>query len=194
MMSSPADHPSDKLEDIGRKAFLDELADFYRGKGYNVIGQNREYPRKAAETMGVVDLVLEDYHSEAYRVVKAAKTQETNPSFIEELAEDKQIQTEKAQDYFSTNIDPGNIDTEVVIGTQGDLHAVRELLGNTTGVFTWDQAVEAVSTPGRLGNMRDSGKILPNHSYSREENEEYFELSPELEPVVEALYEHTTYP
>lgn len=193
-MSQPADNPLQELEDIGRDDFLEELADQYRNEGYEVIAKDREFPRNTAEQMGVADLVLEDSWSTAYKVVKATKLQETNPSFVDELIEDKNSQTEKARDYFSTNIDPERIHTEVVIGTQGDLHTIRELLENTVGTFTWDQAVDAVSEPARLGNLRDDGEIVLNYEVSREENEEYFELSPELDPVVDALYEHTTYP
>lgn len=193
-MSLGKDDISGALDISDRSSFLDELGDFYRSRGYEVIAKDRDFPQNTDQRMGVVDLLLEDNRSSSYRVVKATKLEETDPSFVGELIEDKENQTEKARDYFSTNIDPEKIHTEVVIGTKGDLHAIKELLGRTTGVFTWEKAVEAVSTPGRLGNMRDSGEIVLNQSYSREEDEEYFELSPEMEPVIEALYEHRTYP
>lgn len=194
MMPSKPDQVNQGLDNIDRSDFRKELADFYRGRGYEVIAENREFPRKSKRNMGTLDLLLEDTTSPNYRIVEATKTSDPDPSVLRANVQRKKENAEKAKDYFRTNIDPDRIDTEVVIGTEDDLHAIRELLENTPGVFTWDQAVDAVTDAGRLGRFREDGYLLLNPQVSREENEEYFELSPELEETAEILYEHSTYP
>ena len=49
------------------------------------------------------------------------------------------------------------------------------------GTFTWEDAKEAVSEPGRLGYLRDQDYLLLNYEVSRAENEEHYEFNPEIQ-------------
>lgn len=181
------------LTDVDRSGFLSELADFYRGRGYEVVAQNRDFPPESPEQIGVVDLLLQDTLSHDYKVVETTKTGELDPRVLAGYVRKNERQAAKARDYFGSELDSG-IDTEVVLGTEADLNTVRELLENTKGQFTWNQALRAVSNSGRLANIRDDGHLVMNYEISREENEEYLEFSSDLEATASILQDCTTYP
>lgn len=173
---------------------MDELSELYREKGFDVIAREQPFPRNSGETIGKVDLLLEDSYASDYRIVEATQSETLDPSILEDYVSNNLEQAEKAENYFGDKLDTPEIEKEVVIGTKDDLRTVYNLWENTNGVFTWDQALDAVSNAGRLGNLEDKDHIILNHTVSRRENEEYFELSPELETVTDIFYEHTVYP
>lgn len=177
-----------------RADFMEDLSAFYREKGFDIIAQDQAFPKNSGETIGEVDLLLEHSDDSNYKIVEATNTGTLDPLTLEDYVCKNKEQAEKARNYFRDKLDTPEIDKEIVISTKDDLRTVYNLWENTNGVFTWNQALDAVSNNGRLANLKDKDYLILNHGVSRREDEEYFELSPELETVTDIFYEHTVYP
>lgn len=170
---------------MDREQKLYEIAQDRAQNGYEEIAINEIYPGIFQEGVeqhqadGKVDILLEDaYVDDHLNLIEVAFTESEYPPHLHDTFRRKQEKAEKNREFFEKQ--GFNVDTEVYVQPEGNLKAVYEIFEETTGIFTWGQAVDAVSEPGRLGNMEGEEIIYHGKSSTGSElygiNEEYDEL------------------
>ncbi len=178
---------------------IETLSREYQQDSYSIKAVEEPYPGIFADPgsrEGTVDLLLEDsFAHNSYKIVGVAYAKTLDPEALDTCITSKENQVEKAVDYFNSLPEiEGNFQGEVEVEADGNLRTVNELWSNTVGVFTWDEAVETVSEPGRLGPLRDENLLLLNYEASRRKNEEHYEFNEELEDIVDIFLEYKVYP
>jgi hypothetical protein len=175
---------------------LTEVAQRYTNQGYRLVAVEALYPGifedpvAQHEVEGQVDILFEDQYDEgSLSLVEVGVTESTSSDTLESMLERKSEKASENAEYFEgLGFD---VDSEVMIYPEGDLQALRELYDDTTGVFTWGQAVDAVSEPGRLGNMKVDEITFQGLSAA---NTELYEIDEEYEEVVEMFGTGVFYP
>ena len=167
-----------------RTDVLMQVAQNYSKPGYSLAAMEASYPGIFEEPVprhevdGKADIVLEDEYEGLLHIIEIGVTESTSSKTLESMLERKREKACENTEYFE---DLGfEVDSEVLIYPEGDLKALKELYEDTTGVFTWGQTVDAVSEPGRRGNMKDDELIFQGLSAA---NTELYEIDEEYEEV-----------
>ena len=167
---------------------MNELAREYEERGYEVLGIDEGYPGILEEEVpeheldGRVSLLLSE--PENIRDLKLVEPTYRSTLDAEILLDSYQSNIEKAVKNANYFEDLGyNVEAEAFIEPCGDLKALKEIWGGTTGAFFWDELVDSVSDPSRLGGMKDSGKIICEGR--TETGSELYGVSYELETVID---------
>ena len=175
---------------------LTQVAQSYSDRGYRLVAVEASYPGIFEEPVaqheveGKVDILMEEpYEENSLFLLELGVTESTSTDTLESMLERKSEKVEENSQYFE---ELGfDVDSEVMVYPEGDLKALRELYDDTTGVFTWDQAVDAVSEPGRLGNMKGDEVVLQGLSAT---NTELYEIDEEYEEIIEMFATGVFYP
>ena len=175
---------------------LTQVARSYNDQGYRLVALEAPYPGIFEEPVahheveGKVDILMgEHYEENSLFLVELGVTESTSTDTLESMLERKNEKASENAEYFEgLGFD---VDSEVMIYPEGDLKALREIYEETTGVFTWGQAVDAVSRPGRLGNMKGDEVVLQGLSAT---NTELYEIDEEYEEVIEMFGTGFFYP
>lgn len=175
--------------------FVDDLTEEYRKDHYDIVEELETFSNGNG-TGGRLDLLLEDNYSGIYKIVDVTRTGSLNPDELESTINESEQNIANAREYYSSKLpeDP-EIKGEIVLGVEGHLQAIKEIWDSSVGTFTWEDAKEAVSEPGRLGYLRDQDYLLLNYEVSRTENEEHYEFNPEIQDeLLDIFLEFEVYP
>jgi len=173
---------------VDRYDQLLDLAREYEEQGYKVLGIDEGYPGLLAEEVpeheleSRVGLLLSD--SENIRDLKIVEPTYRSTLDAELLVEAYESNIDKAVKNANYFEDLGyEVEAEAFVEPCGDLKTLKEIYENTKGAFFWDELVDSVSEPGRLGGMKESGKIICEGR--TETGSEVYGVNHELETVID---------
>jgi len=173
---------------VRRYEKLEKLAEEYEQQGYEVLGIEESYP-------GILEGEVPQHEVEGQVGLLLSSPNNARDLKVVEVSYRESLDVENLLTAYSSNVDKAvqnacyfeklgyRVDTEAYIEPCGELKTLKEIWENTTGAFLWGELVEAVSEPGRLGSMKETGKIICEGVTVTQS--EIYSIDEEFEPVID---------
>lgn len=167
-----------------------KVAGQYTEEGYDVLAIDSNYPGILEDSVpeheaeGKVDILLSQGEDiDPLKVVEIGRPSSLDEKSIVRRYNDTINQAIKNASYFE---DLGyETEAEIEMRPEGELKTLQEIYENTTGVFTWNQLLDTVSDPERLGSWKQDEKIV--FCGLSNTKSELYSLNPELEEVTDVF-------